>query len=80
MATKPTKSTIVKTASKTTKEKTSAPKVSRARKSEEPVQMQATQLEYEQVAARAYERFCARGFQHGHDVEDWLAAEAELRE
>jgi hypothetical protein len=32
----------------------------------------------ERVAARAYERFAARGFEHGHDVEDWLAAEAEI--
>ncbi|HEY1552624.1 MAG TPA: DUF2934 domain-containing protein [Kofleriaceae bacterium] len=30
------------------------------------------------VAARAYELFAARGFEHGHDVEDWLAAEAEV--
>jgi hypothetical protein len=80
MATKMNKSTIVKNTSKTTNEKTSAPKVSRARKSDEPAQMQGTQLEYAEVAARAYERFCTRGFQHGHDVEDWLAAEAELRQ
>ncbi|MDB4966233.1 MAG: hypothetical protein JWN44_1922 [Myxococcales bacterium] len=78
MATKMTKSTIVKSATKENA-KTSAPKVSRTRKSDEPTQMQATQLEYEQVAARAYERFCARGFQHGHDVEDWLAAEDDLK-
>src|SRR5882672_1054578 len=32
----------------------------------------------ERIAARAYERFLARGGEHGHDVEDWLAAEAEL--
>jgi hypothetical protein len=31
-----------------------------------------------EIAMRAYERFCARGYQHGHDVEDWLAAEREL--
>jgi hypothetical protein len=31
-----------------------------------------------QIAARAYERFLARGGEHGHDVEDWLAAEAEV--
>ena len=30
------------------------------------------------IAARAYERFLARGGAHGHDVEDWLAAEAEM--
>ncbi len=32
----------------------------------------------EQIAARAFERFLARGGQHGHDVDDWLAAKAEL--
>ena len=30
------------------------------------------------VAGLAYERFLARGGEHGHDVEDWLAAEAEV--
>src|SRR5438132_14410781 len=30
------------------------------------------------IAARAYEHFLARGGEHGHDVEDWLAAEAEI--
>ncbi|HJZ84879.1 MAG TPA: ribosomal protein L7/L12 [Polyangia bacterium] len=32
----------------------------------------------EQIAARAYQRFIERGCEHGHDVEDWLAAEGEL--
>jgi hypothetical protein len=32
----------------------------------------------DRVAARAYELFAARGYEHGHDVEDWLAAEAEI--
>ena len=32
----------------------------------------------QQVAARAYERFLSRGGEHGHALEDWLAAEAEL--
>jgi hypothetical protein len=31
------------------------------------------------IAARAHQRFVERGGEHGHDVEDWLAAEAELR-
>jgi hypothetical protein len=31
------------------------------------------------IARRAYERFLARGRSHGRDVEDWLAAERELR-
>lgn len=33
----------------------------------------------EQIAVRAYQRFVERGGQHGHDVEDWMAAEADLR-
>jgi hypothetical protein len=31
------------------------------------------------IARRAFEIFCERGCQHGHDVEDWLQAERELR-
>jgi hypothetical protein len=36
-------------------------------------------LDTTQIATRAYERFLARGATHGHDVDDWLAAEQELR-
>jgi hypothetical protein len=32
------------------------------------------------VEARAYELYLQRGGEHGHDVEDWLAAEKELQE
>ena len=32
----------------------------------------------EEIARRAYELFCARGCEHGHDVDDWLQAEKEL--
>jgi hypothetical protein len=32
------------------------------------------------IARRAYERFRARGEEHGHDQEDWFAAERELRD
>lgn len=31
------------------------------------------------IAARAYRLFLERGGQHGHDCEDWLQAERELR-
>jgi Protein of unknown function (DUF2934) len=30
------------------------------------------------IARRAFELYCARGGQHGSDVEDWLRAEREL--
>jgi hypothetical protein len=34
----------------------------------------------EDIARRAFELYCERGGQHGHDVEDWLQAERELRD
>jgi hypothetical protein len=33
----------------------------------------------ETIQTRAYELYCARGCEHGHDVEDWLEAEREYR-
>jgi hypothetical protein len=33
----------------------------------------------DQIAQRAYFRFVERGRTPGHEVEDWLAAEAELK-
>jgi hypothetical protein len=33
---------------------------------------------YEAIAKRSYELFLARGGESGHDVEDWLRAEADL--
>ena len=33
---------------------------------------------HRRVAQRAYERYSARGYVDGHDVEDWLAAEADV--
>ena len=38
-----------------------------------------TSLDRSAIAARAYELFRARGGEPGHDVDDWLRAEAELR-
>ena len=32
------------------------------------------------IARRAFERYCNRGCEDGHDVEDWLNAERELRD
>ena len=33
----------------------------------------------EAIAARAFEYYCSRGGEHGRDMDDWLAAERELR-
>ena len=35
-------------------------------------------LVQEQIARRAYELYEARGREDGHDLEDWLCAEAEI--
>lgn len=32
------------------------------------------------VATRAYEIYIGRGCEHGHDVDDWIEAERQLRE
>ena len=34
-----------------------------------------SQLRMEDIADRAYQLFLERGSEHGHDLEDWLAAE-----
>jgi hypothetical protein len=33
----------------------------------------------EQIAHRAYELYCERGCQDGHDLDDWLQAERDVR-
>jgi hypothetical protein len=35
-------------------------------------------VQQQQIADRAYMRFCERGREPGHDVQDWLAAEQEI--
>jgi hypothetical protein len=36
-------------------------------------------LNQREIARRAYDLYLARGRKDGHDVEDWLQAERELR-
>ncbi len=36
-------------------------------------------LSHDELAARAYTRFLARGGRHGDDWQDWFQAEADLR-
>jgi hypothetical protein len=43
---------------------------------EEPA---SAELPIEEIQAEAYRLFLDRGGEHGHDVEDWLAAEALVR-
>jgi hypothetical protein len=76
MATKTTKTSTVKSKAN---EKTTAPKVARVRKSESTVGSMMRTPAFEEIAARAYERYVARGCEDGHDVEDWLDAERDLQ-
>ena len=39
-----------------------------------------TRIEGDEIAARAYELYESRGGEHGHDWDDWLEAERQLRE
>lgn len=41
---------------------------------------QQDEVSEQEIATEAFLLFEARGFQHGHDVEDWLAAEALVRQ
>lgn len=43
-----------------------------------PAKQSATVVESD-IARLAFERYCQRGGRHGHDVDDWLQAERELR-
>jgi hypothetical protein len=74
MATRTTKTSTVKA-----KRETRAPKIGRARASTDTSAATDASPAHEVIALRAYERFCARGYAHGFDVEDWLAAERELQ-
>jgi hypothetical protein len=67
-------------------EKTSAPKASKARTSRTSSKATGAVAStaakhtptHDEIAARSYELFLARGSEHGHAEEDWLRAEAEL--
>jgi hypothetical protein len=57
------------TGRKTVKAKASAPK---------SVKMTPNGPSFEEIAKRSYELYLARGGVSGHEIEDWLTAEAEL--
>jgi hypothetical protein len=58
-----------------TKNDAAATAADRSRKSP----AQSATLTSPEIARRAYDLYLARGREHGHDVEDWLQAERELR-
>jgi hypothetical protein len=36
-------------------------------------------VDQDEVARRAFDLYCARGCEDGHDLDDWLLAEREVR-
>jgi len=50
-----------------------------ATESSTPALDKATDLTDHDIARRAFEIFCERGCEHGHDLDDGLQAERELR-
>lgn len=46
----------------------------------EPPTSAAWERFHEATEVRAYELYLARGGEHGHDLDDWLRAESELRQ
>jgi hypothetical protein len=48
--------------------------------SKTPVSKRSANPSDTEIARRAFALYCERGSQDGHDVEDWLQAERELRE
>ena len=62
---------MAKETKRITRKRTTAPKVSKAKKTVE--------ITHEAIAERAYALFEARGCEPGFHVADWLAAESELR-
>lgn len=52
----------------------------KTKKQQQRVEVDVIHVPREMIAALAYRRFVERGCEHGHDVEDWLAAERILME
>jgi hypothetical protein len=63
------------TGRKTIRAKASAPKSVKAATTSSAIKRAPT---VEEIAKRSYELYLGRGGVTGHEVEDWLAAEAEL--
>jgi hypothetical protein len=41
--------------------------------------MQAPRAPQDMIRMQAYQIFASRGYEHGHDVQDWLSAERQIQ-
>ena len=74
--TEPTKKTT--TPRKKTSASASAPKAIAPKRKSSAKVIEIKSITHEDIAALAHRFWAERGFQHGHDAEDWLRAEQEL--
>jgi hypothetical protein len=72
-----TETTKKTTTRKKTSASASAPKAIAAKKTSKSVQGIRT-VSREEIAALAHKLWAERGYQHGHDAEDWFRAEQAL--
>ena len=72
-----TETTKKPTTRKKTSASASAPKTIASKKTTKKVQEIRT-VSREEIAALAHQLWAERGYQHGHDAEDWLRAEQAL--
>jgi len=73
-----TETTKKPTARKKTSASASGPKPIAAKRKASAKVSEIRAVSHEQIAALAHRFWAERGFQHGHDAEDWLRAEHEL--
>lgn len=74
--TEPTKKTT--TPRKKTSASASAPKAIAPKRKTSAKVTEIRAVTHEEIAALAHRFWAERGFQHGHDAEDWLRAEQTL--
>jgi Protein of unknown function (DUF2934) len=73
-----TETTKKPTTRKKTSASTSAPKSIAPKRKTSAKMSEIRIVSREEIAALAHRFWAERGFQHGHDAEDWLRAEQEL--
>jgi hypothetical protein len=66
------------TAAKTVAPDGIAPKKAAAPKKKSPNPRVSVMVPHDEIAVLAHRFWIERGFQHGHDAEDWLRAEQQL--
>lgn len=62
-----------------TRRKTNEPRATAANSSRKTARIRTANVSEQDIARRAYELYMARGAENGHDLDDWLQAERELR-